>query len=107
VPAAAPFFADHFPRRPVFPGSLLMHLNLQLGAALAAEVAPPSPGTRWTLRTVMDMKLRAFIAPGETLELEAKLNERSGDSAAVAVETRRGKEIVGSARLLFVPEGRP
>ena len=37
VPSEAPFFADHFPRRPVFPGSLLMHLNLQLGAVLASR----------------------------------------------------------------------
>ena len=35
VPADAPFFTDHFPRRPVFPGTLLMNVNLQLAAALA------------------------------------------------------------------------
>jgi 3-hydroxymyristoyl/3-hydroxydecanoyl-(acyl carrier protein) dehydratase len=35
VPASAPFFADHFPRRPVFPGTLLMNFNLQLAAQLA------------------------------------------------------------------------
>lgn len=42
VPASAPLFADHFPRRPVFPGSLLMHLNLQLGAVLAGELSLPA-----------------------------------------------------------------
>jgi 3-hydroxymyristoyl/3-hydroxydecanoyl-(acyl carrier protein) dehydratase len=104
VPESASFFADHFPRRPVFPGSLLMHMNLQLAVALAAEVAPPSIRARWTPRTVLDMKLRAFIAPGESLAIEAKLSDRSDDSAALAVETRRGNEIVGSARVLFVPE---
>lgn len=103
VPASAPFFADHFPRRPVFPGSLLMHLNLQLAAALAGGLAPPAGGVRWTLRTVQDMKLRAFIAPGETLQLEARLNERSAAALDIGVETRRGRELVGSARLRFAP----
>jgi 3-hydroxymyristoyl/3-hydroxydecanoyl-(acyl carrier protein) dehydratase len=103
VPAAAPFFADHFPRRPVFPGSLLMHLNLQLAAALAGELPPPAGGTGWALRIVRDMKLRTFIAPAETLDLEARLNERSDTILDISVETRRGRELVGSARLRFAP----
>ena len=94
VPADAPFFSDHFPRRPVFPGTLLMNVNLQLAAALAAEI----PG-RWQLRSVHDVKLRAFIPPGENLELEAKLDEREGDSVFIIVETRKGKKLLGGARV--------
>jgi 3-hydroxymyristoyl/3-hydroxydecanoyl-(acyl carrier protein) dehydratase len=100
VPASAPFFADHFPRRPVFPGTLLMNLNLQLAAALAAEI----PG-RWELRTVSDVKLRSFIPPGEQLELEAKLGARTENSATVIVETRKDKKLVGAARVSFTLGG--
>jgi 3-hydroxymyristoyl/3-hydroxydecanoyl-(acyl carrier protein) dehydratase len=107
VPASAPLFADHFPRRPVFPGTVLMDMNLQLAAALAAEVSPPTNGTRWKLRAVSDVKLRAFIPPGETLELEVKLSERCDDSATLVVETRRGKKLIGGARVLLVPEEGP
>ncbi len=96
VPADAPFFADHFPRRPVFPGTLLMNVNLQLAAALAAEI----PG-RWQLRSVHDVKLRSFIPPGENLELEAKLDECAGDSVTIIVETRKGKKLLGGARMRF------
>src|SRR5262245_8755326 len=107
VPASAPLFADHFPRRPVFPGTVLMDMNLQLAAALAAEVCPPANGNRWKLRAVSDVKLRAFIPPGETLELEVKLSERRDDSATLAVETRKGKKLIGGARVLLVPEEGP
>lgn len=100
VSASAPFFADHFPRRPVFPGTLLMNLNLQLAAALAAEI----PG-RWKLRTVSDLKLRSFIPPGEQLELEAKLGARTENSVIVIVETRKEKKLVGSARVSFALGG--
>ena len=31
VPASAPMFADHFPRRPVFPGSLLVQMSPRIG----------------------------------------------------------------------------
>jgi 3-hydroxymyristoyl/3-hydroxydecanoyl-(acyl carrier protein) dehydratase len=41
VPNHAPFFADHFPRRAVFPGSLLMYVNLKMAAALARELPQP------------------------------------------------------------------
>lgn len=104
VPASAPFFADHFPRRPVFPGTLLMHLNLELAAAFVAEIPPPAAG-RWNLRGISDVKLRAFIPPGEQLELEAKLAKRAEDSATVIVETRNAKRLLGGARILLSATG--
>jgi len=100
VPASALFFADHFPRRPVFPGTLLMNLNLQLAASLAAEI----PG-RWELRTVSNVKLRTFILPGEQLELEAKLGAITDNSATVVVETRKKKKLVGGVRVSFALGG--
>ena len=106
VPASAPFFADHFPRRPVFPGSLLMHASMQLSAALASQLPRPARGGHWALRGVSNMKLRAFIPPGETLALEAKLDSLSDDSATISVETRMGKRMVGGARVLLGTEGR-
>ena len=100
VPSEAPLFADHFPRRHVFPGSLLMHLKLQLGAALASEIAPP-PGSRWVAGTVLDMKLRSFVPPGTPLQLEARLKQRLPDSASLALETRTTKEVIATAGLVL------
>jgi 3-hydroxymyristoyl/3-hydroxydecanoyl-(acyl carrier protein) dehydratase len=99
VPASADLFADHFPRRPVFPGSLLMHLNLQLAAELAQEIAPAAASNNWILRTLSDVKLRTFISPGERLECEARLQESNGEHAVIAVETRKAKKIIGGARV--------
>jgi 3-hydroxyacyl-[acyl-carrier-protein] dehydratase len=104
IPASAEFFSDHFPRRPVFPGALLMNLNLQLAAILAAEITAPGAG-RWNLRTISDVKLRTFILPGEQLELEAKLFARDENSATMLVETRKGGKLAGSARVSFATGG--
>lgn len=103
VPVAAPLFADHFPRRPVFPGTLLMHMNLQLAAELANEIPPPNNGAQWMLRRVSGVKLRAFIPPGDMLELEVKLKECLGDSATMSVEIRKENRTIGGARVLFLP----
>jgi 3-hydroxyacyl-[acyl-carrier-protein] dehydratase len=104
VPSSAPFFADHFPRRPVFPGALLMHSNLELAQALAAQLPPPAAGARWALRGMSDVKLRAFTSPGETLETEVRLSQLSTNAATLSVETRKGKRVIGGARVLLAPE---
>jgi len=107
VPTLAPFFADHFPRRPVFPGSLLMHSNLELAAALAARLPPPAGGGRWTLRGLTDVKLRAFTPPGERLEIEARLTQLAANAVTLNVETRKGKRVISGARVLLIPEKLP
>jgi 3-hydroxymyristoyl/3-hydroxydecanoyl-(acyl carrier protein) dehydratase len=104
VPAAAPLFVDHFPRRPVFPGTLLMHMNLQLAAELAKEIPSLANGASWTLRKLSNVKLRAFIPPGDKLELEVKLMERLDDSATIGVEIRKDGRKIGGARLLLLRE---
>jgi 3-hydroxymyristoyl/3-hydroxydecanoyl-(acyl carrier protein) dehydratase len=106
VPAEAPFFADHFPRRPVFPGTLLMHANLRLAAALAAEIPAPA-GVRWRMASVSDVKLRAFTPPGEVLGLEAKPADAAVEALEIVVETRNGKRLVAGGRVQFAREGKP
>jgi 3-hydroxymyristoyl/3-hydroxydecanoyl-(acyl carrier protein) dehydratase len=106
VPASAPLFADHFPRKPVFPGSLLMHHQLQLAAAFAKEIPPPN-GDAWSLRQISDMKLRSFIPPGSPLDLEVKLLGRGDQTAELALEARREQRLVGAARVLLGTEVPP
>jgi 3-hydroxymyristoyl/3-hydroxydecanoyl-(acyl carrier protein) dehydratase len=105
VPASGAFFADHFPRRPVFPGTLLMHSNLELAAALAAERTGPGGAGRWALREIANVKLRAFTPPGERLEIRAEVAEQTADRLRVAVETRNAKRTVGSAHVRLAWEG--
>ena len=97
VPAEAPFFHDHFPRKPVFPGTLLMRSKLHLVGKLAAKVPLPAGAREWRLQNVSDMKLRAFIEPGEVLDLEAKLVEVTGTTLSILIESRRGKRLAGAA----------
>ena len=106
IPKDAGFFEDHFPRRPVFPGTLLMHANLQTAAQLAAEV-PAKNGAAWRPRIVSDVKLRTFISPGETLILETKRTAHSETSLEMRVESRIGQRLISSAEIEFVSEVKP
>lgn len=100
LPATAPFFADHFPRRPVFPGTLLLNLNLNLALALVAEISSPADCC-WRLRSVSDVKLRGFIPPGEILHLEARLSKHADAAVCIVVETRKETKLLGGARVQF------
>lgn len=99
VPETGRFFADHFPRKPVFPGTLLMHAQLDFVAALAASF--PGDGA-WRAVGTRDVKLRAFMPPGDSLQLSAELEEIADDQALVIVQSRRGRKLNSSARVEFV-----
>jgi 3-hydroxymyristoyl/3-hydroxydecanoyl-(acyl carrier protein) dehydratase len=98
VPVDAPFFADHFPRRPVFPGTLL----LERMTTLAAGVAREATGREVAVRRVTDVKLLAFTDPGATLTLHANV-ERDGERVLGLLEARAEgrRRPVGAARVEF------
>lgn len=99
VPSEAEFFGDHFPRSPVFPGTLLMDAKLRFVAELATTF--PGEGT-WQAQSMSDVKLRAFMPPGEMLALEAETEQIAGDKATVFVQSRRGKRRNSGARVILV-----
>lgn len=107
VPASAPFFGDHFPRRPVFPGTLLMSLNFLLARSLTAELPTPVKNGVWKLKSVTNTKFRSFTPPRARLECEARLDRQSDGEALVIVESRDGKRVVASGQALYVAEERP
>lgn len=104
VSESADFFADHFPRRAVFPGTLLMHANLQLAALLMDAIARPAGEARWKPRVVRNVKLRSFISPSQTLELEASLGDRTSESANVGLSVSRAGKTAGSCQVTLTPE---
>ena len=93
VPAAAPFFADHFPRRPVFPATLM--LDALIG--LASTVAPP--GHVPALLT--HVKVRSFTEPGAALRIDAV--PAAADPARIQLSARGGDRTVATARLQTRP----
>lgn len=96
IPDSAGFFGDHFPRNPVFPGTLLMDAKLRFVEKLAETLAG---GGNWKADGMSDVKLRAFMPPGESLGLQAEVEEIEGDKATIFVQSRRGKRRNSGARV--------
>jgi 3-hydroxymyristoyl/3-hydroxydecanoyl-(acyl carrier protein) dehydratase len=98
VPEAATYFDDHFPRRPVYPGTLLMD-NLSTLALRLADDLPALHGSGLAVARVRDVKIRSFTAPGQALELEAHVQSSSADGAQLKLAARADGRTVATARI--------
>jgi 3-hydroxymyristoyl/3-hydroxydecanoyl-(acyl carrier protein) dehydratase len=103
VPESAPFFADHFPRRPVFPATLLLAAQIRLALRLATETLPP--GARLRLARMADVKMRSFILPGQAVEIETAMWSAVDGVAELTLAAMVDGKRVATGRVEIVPRG--
>jgi 3-hydroxymyristoyl/3-hydroxydecanoyl-(acyl carrier protein) dehydratase len=108
IPVSAPYFADHFPRRPVFPATLLLNSQIGMATQLAREANPAKNETMSIASRMTHVKMRAFIVPGQELDSRAELGgARDTDTkdrvtrVALSARDADGKTIA-TARVEFV-----
>lgn len=94
VPASAPFFEDHFPRRNVFPATLMLDAQIELALAVARETWPGATPVRMT-----HVKVRSFTAPGTRLTLGAEVRERNAGEATFNLWAQSDGKSVATARV--------
>lgn len=99
VPIGATYFDDHFPRRPVFPGTLMLDRMTALASAVVEEAVGGMP----VLRRVTDVKIRAFTEPGARLDLRATVTDtvQNTITAELAAHAEGQRRPVGGARVQF------
>jgi 3-hydroxymyristoyl/3-hydroxydecanoyl-(acyl carrier protein) dehydratase len=107
IPASAPFFADHFPRRPVFPATLLLDAQIALAIPLASEAGAARAGQMAVPSRMTHVKMRAFIVPGQVVETLAEVASMEADMTRVALSARDadGKTIATARLELVAREG--
>jgi 3-hydroxymyristoyl/3-hydroxydecanoyl-(acyl carrier protein) dehydratase len=101
VPKTAPFFADHFPRRAVFPATLLLDSQIRLALALAAQTTDMPAGTKPAPVRMTHVKMRSFIAPGDVLRIGAR---RADDGERrILLSAQSDGRTVATARMEYAP----
>ncbi len=103
IPPGAPFFNDHFPRRPVFPATLLLDAQIALALELVGESERWSAGTVLEPQSIASVKVRDFTPPGAILTLTARLQPAEGDTASVLLTAANDARQFATARLEIVP----
>jgi 3-hydroxyacyl-[acyl-carrier-protein] dehydratase len=99
VKADEPFFAGHFPGRPIMPGVLICEAVFQSSSILMNKrAATTSAGGSIPLITrISNVKLKQVVLPGDLMEVEVTLKEIVGQAAYM-----KGKVKVGEKTALTV-----
>jgi 3-hydroxyacyl-[acyl-carrier-protein] dehydratase len=97
------FFDDHFPRRPVMPGVLMIEGMAQLaGLLIEATLKERHQRDAKAILTVLERtKFRAMVRPGDTLLYRAELMSVSLDGGKASVQALRDGQVVATTAMVF------
>jgi len=97
------FFDDHFPRRPLMPGALIIEGMAQLsGLLLEASLKDKYDVNAKAVLTVLERtKFREMVRPGDTLTYQIELQSVNKSGGKVAVKALRQDCIVATSGMVF------
>jgi len=98
VPGHASYFNDHFPRRPVFPATLLLDTQITQTLELARDADWARERSVEPFK-VTHVKMRSFITPGQPLELAIEVKPPVDGIAKATMQAESGGRAVAGARL--------
>ncbi len=78
VSANEPFFAGHFPDRPIMPGVLVLEAIAQTAAVCVLWNEPENRGRGVALAAVKSARFRRPVVPGDILRLSVRILRKRG-----------------------------
>jgi 3-hydroxyacyl-[acyl-carrier-protein] dehydratase len=97
------FFDDHFPRRPVMPGVLMIEGMAQLaGLLLEASLKEQFARDGKAILTVLERtKFRDMVRPGDTLVYRAEVMSVNPNGGKVAAQAKCGERVAVTTGMVF------
>ena len=91
-----PFFAGHFPNRPIMPGVLICEAVFQSSSILMSKRAGTPPDDRRIplITRISNVKLKRVVLPGDLMEVEVKLKEILGQAVYMSGKVKVKGETV-------------
>jgi 3-hydroxymyristoyl/3-hydroxydecanoyl-(acyl carrier protein) dehydratase len=97
------FFDDHFPRRPIMPGVLILEGMAQLsGLLLEATLQQECNQDAKAILVVLERtKFREMVRPGDTLTYRAEIVSINAEGGKASVQATRNGQIVATTSMVF------
>lgn len=102
VSLAAPYFPDHFPRKPVLPLTVLMECKLNLAKFF---VASANFDKHYQLEEIRKVKMKDFVVPGDVVICTLKLKQMDNDGLVLSFISEVKQRRVCTLEVLMVPKG--
>ena len=99
IPSEAPLFADHFPRKPVYPATLLLDAQIRLAIELATDVVDPAAHESLRPTRVRGVKVRSFVSPGQIVEMAAEIVSAAPPGVELSLIASSAGRRIATARL--------
>ena len=97
------FFDDHFPRRPVMPGVLIIEGLAQLSGLLleASLEAKHGDNAKAVLTVIERTKFRKMVRPGDTLHYRVRATSVSRAGGKATAQARLDGEVAVTTAMVF------
>ena len=97
------FIVDHFPRRHVMPGTMIIESLVQLAEKLVQETIKNSSDSfvKILLKENKKIKFRKYVRPGDQIVMNVKLIDISDNTALVKAKVTVGDKLATSAQMEF------
>jgi 3-hydroxyacyl-[acyl-carrier-protein] dehydratase len=103
VRAEDPWFAGHFPKRPVMPGVLIVEAMAQAGA-VAVLVEEENRGRIAFFAGIDDCRFKRVVSPGDVLTLTCEIDTVRGPIGRGKATAHVGEELAARGTLTFAVE---
>jgi 3-hydroxyacyl-[acyl-carrier-protein] dehydratase len=103
VRAADPWFAGHFPQRPVMPGVLIVEAMAQAGA-VAVLIEEKNRGKIAFFAGIDDCRFKRIVSPGDVLTLTCEIDTVRGPIGRGKGTAYVGDELAARGTLTFAVE---
>jgi 3-hydroxyacyl-[acyl-carrier-protein] dehydratase len=103
VRAEDPWFAGHFPGRPVMPGVLIVEAMAQAGA-VAVLIEEENRGKIAFFAGIDDCRFKRVVSPGDVLTLTCEIDTVRGPIGRGKATAHVGEELAARGTLTFAVE---
>jgi 3-hydroxymyristoyl/3-hydroxydecanoyl-(acyl carrier protein) dehydratase len=99
IPKQADFFVDHFPRKPVFPATLLIYALTSMVMENTNSITSRPSTVKVSISAIRKVKVRSWISPGEHVRLKAKALPAESTPNSLELTANLSGKLVASATL--------
>ncbi len=103
ISRAAPYFADHFPRKPVLPMTVLLECKLNLADEFIRRAGY---SVRYEVSQLRKIKMNEFVYPGDVLECFVTVKKQTEDELILAFRSEVAGKRVCVVDVVLIPRGK-